>query len=318
MKNLLPISVVIPTMNRAKSLTRTITCLVENNYIPNQIVVIDQSEDEISKTQNHNILMEYNKHIDCRYIYQKEPSLTKARNKGIEYCHNEIIVFSDDDVDVNNDTILNVYKMMEDQSIVMIAGLDEKVVTSYSKLGYLFYHKSYKNRNIGHVTKSIFGRFPMYLQDETDTQWAMGFFFVIRKSLLVRWGVKWDENLTGYAYAEDLDFSYSYYKKAKSEGKKCLMNEKVKVKHLVSQDYRIPSKINTAMYIINREYLSYKHFPSYPISRLATRWANLGEFLYRIIKRSAPGDIIKAQILCDIHRQEIKQGQLCHIINRLK
>lgn len=42
----LPISVIIPTMNRPESLDRTLKCIAEAADVPQQIVVVDQSQNE--------------------------------------------------------------------------------------------------------------------------------------------------------------------------------------------------------------------------------------------------------------------------------
>ena len=55
MKVVLPISIVIPTMNRPNALRRTIENLMNKNHIPNQIVIIDQStsnEDQQGNQKN--------------------------------------------------------------------------------------------------------------------------------------------------------------------------------------------------------------------------------------------------------------------------
>lgn len=307
MKNILPISIVIPTMNRPRSLKRTIDKIMECDNLPAQIVVVDQSNNEENKINNRNTLKHYTESILCSYIHLAKPSLTAARNIGTEACENDIIIHSDDDVDVKEDTILNVFELMSNDNVSLIAGIDDNISTGKSKFGFFAYTKSYIKRNLGHVTLSIFGRFPeSNITTEVSTEWAMGFFFVIRKSLLTKWNLAWDENLIKYAYAEDLDFSYSYYKLATKEMKSCIISPKVIVKHLVSQEHRTLSFEATMMYVLHREYISYKHFKS-PISRLATRWSNFFMIIIRIFSRKAPLDMIKAQYLCDKHRRELRK-----------
>ena len=137
----------------------------------------------------------------------------------------------------------------------------------------------------------------------------MGFFFVVRKSLLNKWDIKWDEKLISYAYAEDLDFSYSYYKQAKKENLKCIIDSRIKVKHNCSREWRVSSKKSTIMFIINREYLSYKHFNTIS-SRIRTKWANVGVLIERIIKRNKPVEFLKGMYYCDKYRSDIKKGVL--------
>lgn len=303
-------TLIIPTLNRQETLQETLESYFTGSVIPDQIIIVDQTPDESLRANMRKILDNFSTSTRIDYLFQAEPSSTKARNLGIKNAENEIIIFSDDDVTVQKDTVKNVAEIMEDPSVAMIAGINSRDAISRSKIGFLFGQKSYKNRYIGHVTKSMFGRFPdKKVVGNVDTQWAMGFFFVVRKSLLEKSGILFDEKLTTYAYAEDLDFSYSYYKCAKSQGFNCILNDKVVVEHRHSNEHRIPPKKYTMMYVINREYLSYKHNKSM-LSRVSTRWCNFGDFLIRLVRKQKPFDLLHAQIVCDKHRNEIKQGIL--------
>ena len=307
----IPISVVIPTMNRPDALKKTIESLLLKTIIPSQIIIVDQSDKIENQLENKKIISHQLVLTEIKYIFQKIPSLTKARNTGFNYCKNEIIICSDDDVDVNVNTIKNIHELMSNINIAMIAGIDKNKKESHNNLGYIFGTKSFINRKKGHVTLSMLGRYPKEVHGNVDTQWAMGYFFVIRKSLTKKWNLKWDEKLVGYAYAEDLDFSYSYFKRAKSEGLRCILSETVKVHHLVSKEWRITPYKNTIMYVINREYLSYKHYKT-PLARFATRWTNFGNLLYRILKNNSPKDLIIAQYYCDKYRKEIRKGNISY------
>lgn len=130
-----PITIIIPTMNRPKSLDRTLKCFFEGECTPNQIVIIDQSQTQEKRNGNKDVLRKYKDFcISQTYEYQQVPSLTKARNLGVSKVENEIVVFSDDDIDVNVDTLKNVYAIMQDENIAMIAGIDE-FTSSSSKIG---------------------------------------------------------------------------------------------------------------------------------------------------------------------------------------
>ena len=43
---MLSISIVIPTMNRLESLKRTISHIVSGNVLPQEIIIVDQTQDE--------------------------------------------------------------------------------------------------------------------------------------------------------------------------------------------------------------------------------------------------------------------------------
>lgn len=278
------IALVIPTLNRPDSLKRTLESYFNGETIPDECIIIDQSDSVINRQQNKQMLESYSSVSKVKYIYQSVPSSTQARNRGGCYANSEIIIYSDDDVEVNNNTLHNLKEIMSYQDISMVAGWDEYTKESKSWLGYLLGTKSFRNRHIGYVTGSVLGRFPDTLATTTPTQWGMGFFLAIKKLLMDKWNLKWDENLTSYAYAEDLDFSYSYYKRSKVEGLKCIMSNKVTVRHLASQEYRIPSRKHIFMYFINRAYICYKHKMGRQ-SEIMMDWCNFWMVIRAILLR---------------------------------
>ncbi len=311
-KKKLPISVIIPTMNRNDSLKRTLFYIVQFDYVPDEIILIDQSFQNEVRYQNRLLLKECR--TNYKYFYLENPSSTKARNIGLKNAENNIIVFLDDDVDVEKDTFRNIYRYMCDENIAMIGGLDELNVIENKKsrcnsfFSYFFGTKTPK-KNIGYVTKSMLGRYPDSIEGVVPTMWAMGYCFIIRKSLAEEWNLYFDEKMTGYAYAEDLDFTFSYYKHASENNMKCILTNEIKVKHLVSKEFRIPS--NEAIYksVINRAYLGYKHHMGIT-STLAQLWTNLGFILLNINSKEIILTRIKAQIYCESVRKKLKRGYL--------
>ena len=304
------ISVIIPTMNRPDSLKRTLEHFAVGKVKPQQIIVVDQSQDEVTRKRNSDILHGLSESFkDLRYVYQELPSLTKARNTGLSYTENEIIVFADDDIDVTVDTLANINGIMQDPTVAMIAGIDRLTRQSKSNLGYLLGTKSFRKRKIGHVTLSMLGRYPDNVDGRIETQWAQGFFFVVKKSLLEKWHCLWDENLTSYAYAEDLDFSFSYYKHAKAEGLKCVLDSNVIVDHLASLEYRIPGEKSIYMYLINRAYLSHKHNMGLKGS-IASCWCNFWRFIEQVVGRKQARTFIKAWYCTIKYHKEIIKGNL--------
>lgn len=306
MKKILPISVLIPTMNRPETLRNTLRSYLEGNTIPSQIVVVDQSNEEARDAVKAECI-QYSEITDVKYIYQMQASSTIARNTAFSYAKEEIIIYSDDDVMIYDDTIANLYDIMTQPEIVMIAGLDDNSKEKNGWIGFFLGTRSYRKRNIGHVTGSLLGRFPDSVIGQVDTEWAMGFFFAVKKSLVNRWNVKWDENLIGYAYAEDLDYSYAYYNQAKNEKLRCIYDERIHVKHMTSTEYRIPSRKSTFMYVINRAYLSYKYGMGFG-RRISMNWCNSCRLIEKIIKRENPKDMIDALAFLRKNKAEIRNG----------
>lgn len=282
-------------MNRLDSLQRTIECISLSTVKPLEVIVVDQSLDDKTVSSTKEFLNRQD--LNCIYIHQHEASLTKARNKGMCYVKGELVLQMDDDVDIHPNTIYNIQHLFQDSKIAMLAGVNEGFDSKHRSLtGYLFWKKNWLKRNMGHVVKSMYGRFPDKISHYTPTEWAMGFFSVYRADLIRQWGLKWDENLTSYAYAEDLDFSYSYYKKAQENQMRCIMSDLVIVKHNVTTEWRIPSRKHTYMIIDNRRYLRKRHFGNSYISKFALFWADCGEYLRRSINHEAAKDWLDAMM----------------------
>lgn len=313
MSKRLPLSVVICTMNRPDSLERTLRTLVEQESIPSQVIVIDQSQSVITRERVQQVVDSVGDYTRAECFHQEEPSLTRARNHGLSHCQYDVVAFCDDDIDVERTTIAEIHSTMQDPDVAMIAGLDSCRSSESSNrsalLGYMFCRKSWRRRRQGHVTLGMFGRLPNQIHEDTATEWAMGFLCIFRKSLLSKWALKWDESLKGYAYPEDLDLSFGYWKRANADGLRCIVSPRVRVAHLVSPANRTPSFTHTLMFVVHREYLSYKH-SSHFRARLATRWANVGEFLRRLPHRESALDLLAAQWYCDRHRAYLRGGQV--------
>ena len=247
-------------MNRPNSLRKTLESIFNFNHIPNDVIIVDQSDEslliessEISKTFNTNFI---------RVLRQSAPSLTKARNLGLYNVKNDFVMFLDDDIDFFEDTLINSFNRMKESNFALIAVKDLNSKPSNRKISYLFFRKSYLKRNIGHVSKSVLGQYPLNLDKFTNTEWAMGFCFIINKKIVDKENILFDEKLLGYAYAEDLDFTFRLYRAATKENLECIYDPHIKVRHLISKEFRISSQKQIKMYVYHRYYISIKLYNS--------------------------------------------------------
>lgn len=304
------ISVIIPTMNRQASLLRTIQYILKGKILPEQIIIVDQSDSEKKRSENRYAVESLLKDKTVlEYISLDVASLTHARNTGLGKASGDIIVFMDDDVDVREETVSNIRILMEDPTVAMIAGIDESMPIARSKLGYIMGTKSLKNHAIGHVTHAVLGRFPDHeILKDTSTQWAMGFFFVIRKSLCDKWDIWFDENFRSYAYAEDLDFTYRYYMKSSKENLKCILSPLIKVVHNESKEWRIANRKSTFMYVVHRVYLQYKFWSGK--YELALKWAFLGLYFYKKFHHENMADYKDALLFSRKYKMDIVGGNM--------
>lgn len=299
------VSIIIPTLNRASSLARTLGFISKSSILPDEVIIVDQSpRDTAEKTKK----LCDSQTLKIKYIHINEPSLTGARNAGIELCKNDIAIFMDDDVNIGTDTIKNILVLFKDNSISMVAGIDSgSPMKRLSLPSLIFFRSSFFKRYKGHVAMAGYGVFPQNPQAETPTEWAMGFFFAIRKSLAQKWGLKFDENLKYYAYAEDMDFTYRYFLKSKEENLKCIMSTAATVLHNVSKEYRLPSRQRTFMEICHRRYVMSKHGNSI-LRKLIMLWSDIGTAILRIKRGEPASDVFKAIAFAIKYRRDIKKG----------
>lgn len=312
----LPVSVLIPTMNRPKALKRTMLTYVNANAIPAQFVIVDQTQPPELRSEMEELVKEMGAYTEVTYVYREQPSSAIARNVATDHANQELILFSDDDIDVYPDSLQKICNIMADPAIALLSGWDDLAGKSNSNIGYFFGTKSFVNRKIGHVTASMLGRYPDELNGLVDTQWAMGGFLTVRKSLVEKWDIRWDENMTGYALSEDLDYSYRYVAKAKAEGMKCFISGDLPFSHLASMEYRITSKKIAYVNIINRVYLGFKHHdrPNYWI---AMGWTNIWRILEHFVKRRNGWDMLFAVFLAYKYRKEIRAGKLAEVYGEI-
>lgn len=297
------ISVIIPTYNRIDSLRRTFSYIEKSSAIPDELIVVDQSNLECSR-QIENLCNEVKNKINIVYKHLQHPSLTAARNVGIKMSKGDILVFMDDDVDVRHDTFENVIDLFVDEDIVLVGGLDKTAVYHNSKIGSVFGKSKRSKRNVGHMASGVYGRFPLLCGEATPTEWVMGFFFAVKRDFIVEHNCRFDENLQYYAYAEDLDFSYGVYLKAVANGKKCIMSNRLVVTHNVSTEYRTPTKKATYMNYLHRYYICKK----YHLNVVKFWWSNLGDLVYRFLKKEPLSDYVSALLFLIMHKKTVAKG----------
>ena len=126
------ISVIICTYNRSGSLRRTlehIRKMTVSERVNWELLVVDNN----SKDDTPAVVESFKKstNIRCRYIFEINQGLSFARNAGINNATGEIIVFTDDDVLVDNNWINNIYDAFKTHGDVACIG--GKILPAWEK-----------------------------------------------------------------------------------------------------------------------------------------------------------------------------------------
>ena len=260
------ITVVIPTYNRPGVLKNTVESYLAGRVLPRQIVVVDQTPEPFDPAT-----IPDKRGVELGVVHSTTPSLTLARNIGARASSNDVILFSDDDIIVDEDSIAVLADAMANGDLALVAGVDiaENGVhgsptqsgLARDVVGMLLGMKKPWRKDGYVVRASMRGRYPMPVSRRVATEWAMGYFFCVRRSLMERWGVWFDEGMTRYAYAEDLDFSMRYCACAERAGLSCVLEPAIYVHHLASTEWRTPSDEAVGYFVANRRRIARKVYP---------------------------------------------------------
>jgi GT2 family glycosyltransferase len=188
------ISVIIPTLNRERSLCTTLEYfLTREKYWPFEIIVIDQSVGhERSTVEFLERASDRIKHVMVEY-----KSLTTARNHGLQLAIGEVVVFVDDDTEPFDGFLTGHVKPYLDQRIWMVAG--GVVPPGQSLISRDALEEATWVRLLDEgFFQAGFDYFPC--------TWAAGCNFSVRKSAAVLVG-GFDERFYGVALGEDAEFS---------------------------------------------------------------------------------------------------------------
>jgi glycosyltransferase involved in cell wall biosynthesis len=85
------ISVVIPTYNRAKLISRALESVLRQLHRPDEIIVVDDG----SNDNTRQVVDSFGSEV--HYMYQSNAGASSARNKGVAEAHSEWIAFLDSD-----------------------------------------------------------------------------------------------------------------------------------------------------------------------------------------------------------------------------
>ena len=315
---IIPISVIIPTMNRHKTLIQTVQSLCGGTNIPKHIVVIDQSPVAIRTEEfgdNHG--------AEIEIIHPEIASSTHARNEGIKAATEDVLLFCDDDILVNKETLEKLFTHISDSGVALVSAIhyhDNAIYEGAKRHnalrdfgGTLLGMKKFWRKD-GYVVKSnMRGRYASGINKIENTEWAMGYFFCIKGNVLKNLDHFFDEHLVRYAYAEDLDFTYRYCAEARKLGLRTVVDPTIYVNHLASREWRVPKQEEVNYIFANRRYLSWKLFPSKRHYRIAMWWFDHLYLLTQLHKREYANEIRSALKLCNDKKETIKRGAIAEL-----
>ena len=117
------ISVVICTYNRAASLCRTLTSLIQQDAGPDlvwEIVVVDNNSNDSTAATVAEFAS--STPVPTTYVWEKQQGLSFARNAGIDKSRGRILAFTDDDVTPASDWLRRIVASMKQYNADGVGG----------------------------------------------------------------------------------------------------------------------------------------------------------------------------------------------------
>ncbi len=206
------ISVVIPTINRAESLVRTLRSVLVNTLLPQEIIVIEQGDAECTKEKIAEELMASSS-VALQVVFQKTKSASQARQTGADLASGELICFLDDDITIAPDYLACAHAFINAHPNVLgLTGAYQHVPRFGLKKLIAIFFGIYAWRGTNRVLPS--GSYDFIrgkkLEKEQSIEFLYGCNMVLRKQVFTE-GFSFPPSFIYGSFGEDVFFSYKIH-----------------------------------------------------------------------------------------------------------
>jgi len=324
-KKLLDFSIAIPTINRVDKLKNLLESILCQQAMPREVYVIDQSNNKLTFELVGEMEQKFaDKKVNLKYLHIKEKSSSKARNVGIENSTGEIVFFVDDDVVLPKEYTKSILKIYESHTDAL--GAQGLILDPLSEINpnslfdnlenslkRTFFLSNYR-KNTWKIMPSVNDVFPYPLTAVISIPRMQGC-CSYRRDILDLY--KYDENLRGWAFLEDMDISYRIFQSYLGS---LYATPDARILH--EEHAHMSGSIKEEAYkkIVNRVYVFFKLIEKSPRTYLIFCWSIFGLLLTTTIgtiggRRKHRNKwlsiyLIKASFYALRHLREIKQLDL--------
>jgi glycosyltransferase involved in cell wall biosynthesis len=273
-------SVIIPTYYRREDLAELFDSLLRQTVKPFEVIVVDDTPtDEIAVLCDIFKVQFAKKKIRLLYHKnQRKKSSSVARNIGVEMSSGDILMFFDSDVILFPDYIEKILEVFE--KFPHAVGVQGWIVNFKRTKFYYIRQVIYRIFHFSHHVKDrckLF-EYPSLLTRIIPCEALSGANFAVKREIFNE--LRFDENLLGYAYMEDMLFSHLLYRKYPN---KLFITPYAKCIHKVSQEGRGVKKELEKHKHTCRLYVLIKLFGWR--GKLLYCWQNIGNLILLSFKR---------------------------------
>jgi GT2 family glycosyltransferase len=222
--------------------------------IPDELIVVDASDNDYTKElieQGRNQLS-----FDCTYTHT-DSGLTRQRNIGIGLSRGNYLFFFDDDVVLEKEFIDIVYSSFKKFESYNVAGIMGRIVNipNLTRSWEWLFKKIFLLSDFGKGRVKLSGLPSIRINGELSfVESLSGGCTAYKREVFEHF--RFDENLKGYAYLEDVDFSFRVGRKYR-----LIYQPKARLMHFPSTYLMVDSRKLRKMFIQNQLYLFHKNMP---------------------------------------------------------
>lgn len=226
------LSLIVPTFNRAKFLSRFLESLgAQTLPMDNfEVIVVDNGSTDDTKQVVENYL---DKQCNLRYCFEEKPGLHAGRHRGMREASSQILIFADDDIIAAPTWLEAILDSFKDSEVVMVGG---KITPDFEVkppcwLSLLWNLRTVSGKCLSFLSILDFGDGCF----EIDPLYVWGCNFAIRKELLCELGGFHPDAMPSDMLARRGDGESYISLRVKERGLKVLYNGKAEVAHCVTE-----------------------------------------------------------------------------------
>ena len=226
------LSVIIPTLNRAKLLNITLQSICKQIFkqVDFEVIIVDNGSTDDTKE----IVETYkNKIQNIEYFYETAPGLHVGRHKGLKEAKAEILVYADDDIEALPTWLEGIWESFQEEKVVLVGGNN---LPKYEILSPIWVESLWNYNQFGKINGNYslidFGN----EIKEINSHFVFGCNFSIRKKILLEFGGFHPDAMPRENIKYRGDGESYISKMIHEKGYKTIFNPKASVYHFVSKN----------------------------------------------------------------------------------
>jgi glucosyl-dolichyl phosphate glucuronosyltransferase len=226
------ISIIIPTLNRAALLARTLTSIARevDAASPVEVIVVDNGSTDTTEATVKTVRCDFPRH-EWRYFYEPMPGCLSGRHRGAKEARGEILAYLDDDVVLSASWFDGLINAFSNPEVALVGGpsLPEYEMEPPEWLQSLWHYDADGRRTLFEL--SLIDSGPAVRPE--DPLYVLGLNFSIRKAVFERCGGFHPDIVPKALQRYQGDGETGLTVEVKAAGFHALYNPQVAVQHVI-------------------------------------------------------------------------------------